>query len=229
MQHNLILDPLSVVVVLAVNAYKPIGTKLSVVNGKLELHNSSILQGAIRRIHGDSKVNVKLLYQPILYACKQFYSSDKFNPDIEYMFTFVRRGLENLSHTYRDDKEVRTCINTCINVIQSTIDSQSKQKQGDLDFIDMLLSLNRTNVMLSQKNDESLLHGIEDIKNKMIDELHKSWDNNKLAIACGLLRELETATPYCSYYLFNAIDSLLTCIHEKTKEKTDTIFYAESS
>lgn len=229
MDHkHVMLDPLSVIIILGVNAYKPIGTKLSVINGKLTLQDSGILQGAVRKLYGDSKMNVKLLYDPILYACKLLFNED-ISQSMQYIFIQARRGLENLAHTYRDDREIKTCITTYINVIQSTIDSRNES----VDFLDILLRLQRTTDMLSlpsqsaeakESKEPSILKGVDDIKENIIYELNKTWDENKLSIVFGLVKELETASPYGMEHIFNALESFLMCIHEKTKNKTDTVF-----
>jgi len=102
---------------------------------------------------------------------------------------------------------------------QKTIDSKTKPKPNE--FIDMLLRLNRTTDVCEPCVDSL---GIDDIKNRMVFELNKSWDDNKLMVVYGLLKELEESTPYGIHYLFQALESFLTSIHEKTKLKTDTVF-----
>lgn len=145
-EGNYVLDPLSVIVVLASNASKPVGTKLSITQGKLSLHDTSVIQGTVRTFYGDSKTNIKLLHYPIIYACKHFLKRSTITPDIIYLFQKARVGLDNLKHTYRDDREVRACLNTFTNIIHSCFEGGS-----GTEFLDMLLRLNAPEIAFHEE------------------------------------------------------------------------------
>jgi hypothetical protein len=217
---NFVLDPLSVVVVLAINAFKPIGTKLALYNGCLHLHDSGMLQSAVRTFSGDSKTNIKIINHPLIYACKHFFKSDsKADEDIVYLFKTAKVGLDNLLYTYNDDREIRTCLNTYINIINSV----TTMEKINYEMIDMLLKLN-----VGSADTTSHINIAGNVKNNLIDTLHKTWDVNKISIVINLLKEFENATPYSQNYLFQAIDSFMMCIHEKTREKSQVVFEGRS-
>lgn len=204
-----ILDPMSVIVVLATNAFKPIGTKLGVYQGRLYLQNAGILQSTVRTFNGDTKTNIKVLYSPTIYACKHFYKCMQANEDksklaeLTFLFTKAKEGLDNLSQTYCDDREVRSQINTYINMIQSTLTNPNSY-----DFLDMLLHI---------KNRENEPDNADEIKTNMIDELFKQWDANKIRLAISLIREMEDANSNGRNQLFIAIESFMTYMYDKTK------------
>ena len=217
---NFVLDPLSVVITLAINAFKPIGTKLSLYNGCLHLHDMGVMQSAVRTFSGDSKTNIKIINHPLIYACKQFFKSDEKPPDeIIYLFKTAKIGLENLLYTYTDDREIRTCLNTYINIINSV----TTIEKINYDMIDMLLILNVGSADITSHIN---IAGI--VKNNLIETLHKTWDINKISIVINLLKEFENATPYSQNYLFQSIDSFMMCIHEKTREKSNVVFESRS-
>jgi len=217
---NFILDPLSVVITLAINAFKPIGTKLALYNGCLHLHDSGVMQSAVRTFSGDSKTNIKIINHPLIYACKKFFKNDEKPPaDIVYLFTTAKTGLENLLYTYTDDREIRTCLNTYINIINSV----TTMKKINYEMIDMLLILN-----VGSADTSSHINIAGEVKNNLIDTLHKTWDINKISIVINLLKEFTNATPYSQNYLFQAIDSFMMCIHEKTREKSQVVFEGRS-
>jgi len=179
------------------------------------LQNSSMLQGTIRSYYGDNKNNVKYLYHPILYACKyifaRIHNKENLEPvhhdhdnDLLYLFTKAKIGLENITHTYRDDTEIRTVVNTYVNVIQSTIEAN----KHSFEFLDMLLRI---------KNSECEPECTEEARKNIVEELYKFWDANRMRIAIGLIKELETATPYGKSQLFTAIDSFMEYVYDKTK------------
>lgn len=213
---NFILDPLSVVVTLAINAFKPIGTKLALYNGCLHLHDSGVMQSTVRTFSGDSKTNIKILNHPLIYACKQFFNNDEKPPeDIVYLFKTAKLGLDNLLYTYNDDREIRTCLNTYINIVNSV----TTMEKINYEMIDMLLKLN-----VGSADITSHINIAGEVKNNLIDTLNKTWTINKISIVINLLKEFENATPYSENYLFQAIDSFMMCIHEKTREKTHVVF-----
>lgn len=220
-----ILDPLSVIVVLASNAFKPIGTKLSIANGKLKLSDSSVMQGAVRTIYGDSKTDLKLLHYPIIYACKHSLRRDPISDDMSFLFQRAMKGLDNLKHTYSEDREIRACINTYINIIQSCFDTAGPASE----FLDMLLRLNMMNRDNEKEGDPDSMAIVprlrgSDVKSNLFEELRRSWDANKIAIVIGMVRELETATPFGREHIFVSLDNFMVFIHEKTKQISDSVF-----
>jgi hypothetical protein len=249
-EGNYILDPFSVIAVLASNAFKPIGTKLSIFNGRMTLHDTSMIQSTMRTIYGDTKMNVKLLHFPVIYACKHYLKRGgvvSIPPDMAFLFIKAKKGLENLKHTYRDDREIRACINTYINIIQSCFE----EKEDSIEFLNMLLRLNMVDFMQDNQPEPHLLSssppslnsiegigmvgvggdiescgrkGSIDVKSNLFEELHRSWDINKISIVIGMLKELELASPFGKEHMFAALESFMMVIHEKTKQISETMF-----
>jgi len=243
-----ILDPLSVMVVLATNAYKPIGTKLYLGNGILELHDSGLLQGTVRAWVGENKMNIKLLNHPIIFACKHYFQvkSIKDVPeDIVFLFTQAKKGLDNLKHTYREDRDLNICINTYINIIAATMEMRTEAA----DVLDMLITLKLSDIVslpnprMPARDSESDLQsqteqtqheperersaerfGAAQVKGNLYDELHRSWDKNRIDTVIGLIKELEYASPFGRKHVYVAIDSFMMCIHERTKQVSETVF-----
>lgn len=143
---TLVLDPLSVILVLAINAFKPIGTKLYFGNGILELHDAGFLQSTVRAWCGESKANIRLLNNPIIYACKQFFQHQHRTQDIQFLFTNAVHGLENLRHTYREDRDIIAYLNSYINIIVTTMDTTSGTSA---EVLDLLLKLKLTDVAIA--------------------------------------------------------------------------------
>jgi hypothetical protein len=119
-----LLDPMTVIVTIASNAFKPIGTKLHIKDSNISLHDTSIMQGFVRSFYGDTKMDIKVLYNPILYACR-FYMQRLSRPEIAYIFTKALVGLDNLKHTYVHDTETRSTIAVFYNVIHSCLEEKN--------------------------------------------------------------------------------------------------------
>ena len=60
-----ILDPLSVILKLYIYNFKPEGTKISVSNNKIVLQDIGIFQGSVRKILGDSKNDINIIFDAI--------------------------------------------------------------------------------------------------------------------------------------------------------------------
>lgn len=206
---NWVLDPTSVMIALAINGFKPVGTKLSISEGKVLLHDVSMLQGTIRTFYGESKVNIKVLHFPIINACRYYAKHESDNPDMQFLFQKARRGLENLWHTYHEDRETRTCLNTYMNIMQTAVTNGPKS----LEMLDMLVSLDIADV--DKEKDAA------EVRKGVSDKLHKAWDANKITIAVGLIRELDTATPASRQHLFDSIDAFMAMMHGRCRVMTE--------
>jgi hypothetical protein len=205
------LDPTSVLVALAINSYKPIGTKLSVIDGTVQLQDVSMLQGTIRAIYGESKVNIKVLHFPIINACRHF-AKVRFNDEgMMLLFQRAKRGLENLWHTYHDDRETLACLNKYMNIMQTTMTKGALA----IDMLDVLVSLD-----IADLEKET---AIADVRKGVSDKLQRVWDDNKLGIVVGLIRELESSAPAMQGSLFNSLDSFMDMMHVRCKQITATI------
>ena len=213
-----LLDPFSVMVVLASNAYKPIGTKLFISNGRIELHDAGILQGTIRAISGENKMNIKLINHPIIYICMHYFNKNSPSPpsEIIMLFNTAIQGLENLKHTYREDRDIKACLNSYINIISSCFDS----KREAMDILEVILRLKLSDVAYGTDD----INSATSVKSNLFEELHKNWNINRIATAIGILTELENATPYGQQILFMSLDSFLLYIHEKTRQTIETVF-----
>ena len=240
-----VLDPVSVITTLAMNAFKPIGTKLYLGNGILELHDAGLFQGTVRAWACESKDSIKLLNHPIIFACKHFFQNKskdhKVSPDIIFLFKKAKEGLENLKHTYREDRDLHGCLNTYMNIIASSIE----MKKEAHDVLDMLILLKVSDIVSMPSHSSSALpgsssgsssasstsngnnnheNGAATVKNNLYDELHRSWDSNKLTTVINMIRELETASHFGKKHIYVAIESFMMCIHEKTKQTAEIVF-----
>lgn len=107
--RNYLLDPLSVIVKLAILASKPVGTKMCIQNNVLTFQEPGIFQGFCRTLYKLNKTDLHYIYNPIQCACAHFFSSPlvKSHPRIRNLFVYAQRGLERLMDTYRTNSTVR--------------------------------------------------------------------------------------------------------------------------
>lgn len=112
---NDILDPLSIVVKLYILSYKSIGTKISILNNKLELQESGYLQSAIRSLNRDTKNDLLNLLFPLTYAC-EVYLGDIYNGRYRIIFERALIAFDKLKNVYQLN-EITNSIEQLKNII----------------------------------------------------------------------------------------------------------------
>jgi len=118
-----ILDPLSVIIKLAIISNKPIGTKLFIKNNVIHLQEPGIFQAFCRYIYKTNKEDLQYLYNPIQFACKNFLNNDyrKKNPKIVDLFICAQRGILQLIETYKNNSVIKLCLNYYHTLIENYV------------------------------------------------------------------------------------------------------------
>jgi hypothetical protein len=108
-----ILDPLSVIIKLAILSNKPIGTKICISNNVVSLQDPGPFQAFCRYIFSTNKADIQYIYNPIQIACQTYLSKDAVskNPKLKELFKCAQNGLLRLSETYKTCSIIRLCIN----------------------------------------------------------------------------------------------------------------------
>lgn len=108
-----ILDPLSVIIKLAILSNKPVGTKICISKNIIYLQEPGHFQAICRYIFSTNKTDIQYLYNPIQLACQTYLTKDsvKQNPKLKELFKCAQNGLNRLSDTYKSCSIIRLCIN----------------------------------------------------------------------------------------------------------------------
>ena len=158
-KKNLILEPLCVILRLALLQYKEDGTKLSVKNNSIQ-YQEPYHQGLLRMISGDCREDLHNLYHPILKSIDWY-------PYNEYkdLYNECLIGLDKLYDIYGDNSTIRHTISHYISVIK--INDNEKYRK-DTKFNPIIDSLKDIWTIDEIKSTCSLLHLIRTNKNKDI-------------------------------------------------------------
>ena len=185
---NDILDPLSVIIKLYLYNSKPIGTKISVGNNKMEIHDITYLQGIWRRYNGDSKNDINILVCPILYACVHYLTSEDVRDDYLPIFESALQALSNLKQTYANTAIIYN-IEHLINIIQSHIGKDASN------------GIVNTDTPLYK------------IKENIYQHLNEVWTPSRRAILFGLIKELsEVKNQLLRQQLLDGLTIYMNCI-----------------
>jgi hypothetical protein len=97
---NDILDPLSLIIKLYLYSFKPIGTKISILNNKIDIQEMGVFQSTVRTIKGDTKNDLINMLFPLTYACEIYLSLDS-HSKYKCIFERVIKSLDNLNEVYQ--------------------------------------------------------------------------------------------------------------------------------
>ena len=108
-----LLEPLSVIIKLAIIGNKPVGTKIYIDSHIIYFQAPGPFQSLCRYVLKSNKTDIQYLYNPIELACKTYLSETYIAkyPNIVKLFEAARSGLERLCDTYRTNNIICLCFN----------------------------------------------------------------------------------------------------------------------
>ena len=195
-EKNMVLDPLTCIIRLAILSFKPVGTKISINNNRITYCEPSIFQGTLRLAFGDNREDLHNIYNPIKKATLWFKNTDK---NINNLFSYSIKGIKLLRDSYSKN---------------STIYHTLKLYQ---DLIKINLKNNNTkHTLLSEETDDE--SNVEDKAkkielNKIYLKLKNLWNPRELSIVNNLIIELK-----------NKIDN--STKENNNQDEIDAIFHA---
>ena len=108
-----ILDPLSVIVKLAILSNKPVGTKLLIQNNVIYFQEPGPFQSLCRMVYKSNKTDLQYIYNPINIACLHFLSKSfaEKTPRIKNLFLCAQNGIKKLIETYKSCSIITITLN----------------------------------------------------------------------------------------------------------------------
>lgn len=155
------LDPLSVIIKLAILSKKDIGCKLCVYKNTLCIQEAGIFQSTIRYLYNNKKEDLNYLYNPIEFACRHFLYEHK-NIDLRPIFINAQNGIKKLIIHYKTEKMIVHTLFMYNNLIANYL--------GD-----------NFNPELFIKDDLTELYSDE-----LLEKIHSVWTENKLKTILNL-------------------------------------------
>lgn len=192
-QKNYLLDPLSVIVKLAILASKPIGTKVCIHNNVLSFQDPGPFQAICRLMYQLNKTDLHFMYNPIQIACAHFLSTSaiKNRPRMRNLFIYAQRGLEKLMDTYRNNSTIRHSLNYYHAIIANYVDA-------------------KYNTTLFRRDGMSVLYG-----NEIVASLNGQWSDKWIKAVLdmnGFLSDDSTSSEN-----IRVLESLMMTIDNQTK------------
>lgn len=193
---NDILDPLSLVIKLYIYSFKPSGTKISILNNKIEIQEYGMFQSTVRTIKGDTKNDLINMLFPLTYAC-EIYLSDISQSQSKYKCVFERviASFEKFDELYQMN-EITHNIEQLKNIVGNFLSNSN---------------FNPKTIILNWEDPPSVL------KKSFYKQTNSVWTKDRLEILFGYINEitnaqseeLETQLIYSLSSFMNYIDTLV--------------------
>lgn len=163
--NKYILDPLSVIIKLAILSNKKIGCKMCVYNNIMYIQEVGAFQSLVRYCYNNNKVDLQYLYNPIQLACIKYLDELYVNkhPNIKNIFTNAQKGINNLIETYKKFTIITHTLYLYYNIISNYLDNIYNQNL----FID--------DVMTTY------------YKPELLEKLNNSWTSERIKIVLNLI------------------------------------------
>ena len=159
-----ILDPLSVIIKLAILSKKEVGTKICITTNIIYLQEPGPFQAFCRFIFSNNKTDLQYLYNPIELACQHYLSKTSIqqNPKIKDLFKCAQNGIIKLMETYKNCSVMRLCLNYYFSIITNHLEEKNNES-------------------LFRKDNMSIFYTTETLQ-----KLTKIWSSEKIKIVLNL-------------------------------------------
>lgn len=166
------LDPLSVIIKLAILGNKPVGTKILIKNNVIYFQEPGIFQSIVRIFYNTNKTDLQFMYNPIQLACSAFLTKEGLqkHPRIKNLFSCAQNGLKKLTDTYKNC----SIISLCLNYYYAIITNHIEQKNNDSIFYKDSLTVYYTK--------------------ELVDKLNEQWTQEKIKVILDLISFLTSDT-----------------------------------
>ena len=162
---SFILDPLSVIIKLAIISNKPVGTKILIQNNVIFFQEPGVFQAFCRYVLNTNKSDLQYMYNPIHAACQHFLQKDfvESTPRIKSLFKCAQLGIERLKETYKDYSTICLSLNYFYIIINN--------------FVEQIYNEN-----IFCKDNMTILYN-----NEVIEKLNSQWTKEKIKIILDLI------------------------------------------
>ena len=128
-KKNLILEPLSTVLKIAILKHKDEGTKISISDNTISYNVPSTMQGVLRNWRGDNREDLHNICNPLTQALL-WYPKDE--PLYAFLYESCIQGLQTLKEVYEENSTIHHTIQHYIGLIEGTTSPKEPQSENPL-------------------------------------------------------------------------------------------------
>jgi hypothetical protein len=217
-----VLDPMSVIVKLAILANKPIGTKIIIKHNAIIVDENTFLQSWYRFLNGHTKSDLHYLYNPVQIACTQYLTHKT-----KSVFEAAVVGLKQLIETYNMHSIVTVCLKYYISIITSYIETLDETGNSNGGGEEGCGNNYVKSKKIKQIHTTPPGHGHDNMTSlyttELLDNLQIVWSKDKLKIVVELIAFLDNDAQTASEQNVKAIESIMTSVDDETRQIILTI------
>jgi len=182
---SFLLDPLSVIIKLAILSNKPVGTKILIKGNTIYFQEPGMFQSFCRIIYQTNKTDLQYMYNPIQLACQTFLTKEfvKNTPRIKNLFICAQNGLKKLIETYKTNSIICLVFNYYYVMIANHVDQVYNETIFHKDSLTSMYTkelVDQLNILWTQEkikvildlisfltNDKSAINNVKSLENIM--------------------------------------------------------------
>lgn len=127
-----LLEPLSIIIKLAIINFKDDCTKIAINNNKLYIQSPTFYQGIVRYLYGNNREDICFLLKPILRSI-EIHNPNK-NTELIHIYNLAISGLKKLKKSYKN-KASNVC--NSLDLYISILDAHLKGKDLSIDSYEL--------------------------------------------------------------------------------------------
>ena len=176
-EKNMILDPLTCIIRLAILSFKPQGTKISIHNNRITYCEPGFFQGTFRLAYGDNREDLHNIYNPIKKAALWFKNTDN---NINNLFHHAIIGIKLLRDSYSKNSTIYHTLKLYQDLIKANLRNTSRNEHRN--------PINEETEDEGNANDKAKKIEL----NKIYLKLKNLWNERELSIINNFIIELKT-------------------------------------
>ena len=186
---DMVLEPMQVMIQLALLSYSEIGSKISVCNNILIIQKPSLVQGVTRWWNGDNKDDLYYLFHAIRRYYKWYKSQN--NEIYNFILEAAIRGIDKLIQTYKHTN--KSSIQHTLSLYKNVLDLETEQ-------------------LFKDETEQTLK--MDNVFKSIID----LYDKKIILVVYNILRLIdEEENPNHKDYMADSLTVLLTPLNEKIR------------
>jgi hypothetical protein len=153
-----ILDPLSVIVKLAIISNKPVGSKLCIKDNVVFIQEPGFFQSVCRLYFNANKTDLQYLYNPIQIACEHYLNVKYMEktPEIKKLFKCALRGLDRMKETYKACTIIVLCLHSYSTLIENHLEGYYNDTIFKKDIMTAVYNNETVNLLIIQWTAEKI-------------------------------------------------------------------------
>jgi len=194
-----LLDPLSVIIKLAIISNKPVGTKILIQNNIIYFQEPGMFQSVCRAFFSSNKTDLQYIYNPIQIACQTFLTKEfvQKTPRIKNLFMCAQHGLKRIMETYKTCSIITLCLNYYYAIITNYVEQHFNES---IFYKDGMTSL---------------------YTKEVVTKLNEQWADEKIKVILDLITFLTRDTMAMNNV--KSLENIMETIDKNTQSILDSI------